>query len=148
MDDCFRIFCDLYALRVYIHNFMQLYRLLIRLVSCVPVSYQWDPNVSFHCVNQIVLFRTALVTDVVTDGGLLNLLPIASYRAKTFVGLILLFPVSNVWKLQMRTPDKMAVIGIFFLGGFTTITGIIRLHFLTYTYASLKHPLFDDVSCM
>ena len=121
--------------------------MLIGLVSCLPVSFQWDPTVKFHCVNQIVLFRTALVTDVVIDGGLLDLLTIASYHAKTFIGLILLLPVYNVWKLQLRTPQKITVIGLFFLGGFTTITGIIRLHFLTYAYASLKHPLFDDVAC-
>ena len=94
-----------------------------------------------------MLYRTALVTDVVTDGGFIGLLPIASHCAKIFVGLILLLPVYNVWKLQMRTPQKIAVICLFFLGGFTTITGIIRLHFLTYAYASLKHPLFNDVTC-
>ena len=47
----------------------------------------------------------------------------------------------------MRTPQKVIVIGLFLLGGFTTITGIIRLHFLTYAYASLKHPLYNDVTC-
>ena len=47
----------------------------------------------------------------------------------------------------MRTPQKVAVIGLFLLGGFTAITGIIRLHFLTYAYASLKHPLYNDVTC-
>ena len=101
----------------------------------------------FHCVNQIVLFRTALITDVITDGGSIDLRPHATYCAKTFVGLILLLPVYNVWKLQMRTPQKIAVIGLFFLGGFTVVTGIIRLHFLNYAFASLKHPLFNDVTC-
>ena len=48
----------------------------------------------------------------------------------------------------MRTRDKVGVIAIFFLGGFTTITGILRLHFLSYAYASLKNPLFNDVACM
>jgi len=47
----------------------------------------------------------------------------------------------------MRTRHKVGVIGIFFLGGFTTITGILRLHFLSYAYASLKNPLFNDVAC-
>ena len=47
----------------------------------------------------------------------------------------------------MRTRHKVAVIGIFFLGCFTTVTGIIRLHFLSYAYASLKEPLFNDVDC-
>lgn len=62
-------------------------------------------------------------------------------------GLILLLPVYNVWKLQMRTRRKIAVVGIFLLGGFTTITGIIRLHFLNYAFAALGEPLFADVAC-
>ena len=47
----------------------------------------------------------------------------------------------------MRTRHKIAVIGIFLLGGFTTITGILRLHFLSFAYASLKDPLFNDTAC-
>lgn len=48
----------------------------------------------------------------------------------------------------MRTRHKVGVIAIFLLGGFTTITGILRLHFLSYAYESLKDPLFNDVACM
>ena len=61
--------------------------------------------------------------------------------------MILVLPVYNVWKLQMRTRHKLAVIAIFLLGGFTTITGIIRLHFLTFAFGSLRDPLFSDVTC-
>lgn len=66
-------------------------------------------------------------------------------------GFILLLPIYNVWQLQMPIHRKLAVIGIFLLGGLVTITGIIRLHFLTLAYASLKDPLkdtlFNDISC-
>ena len=62
-------------------------------------------------------------------------------------GLILMLPMYNVWKLQMPTHRKVAVISIFLLGGLVTVTGIIRLHFLTLTYASLEYPLFNDISC-
>ncbi|KAI4212892.1 MAG: hypothetical protein LQ351_004417 [Letrouitia transgressa] len=96
--------------------------------SCTPPRFHWEPKVKFHCINQIRLYTTALATDVVTDG------------------LILLLPVYNVWKLQMRTPQKIVVTGLFLLGGFTTVTGIIRLHFLQYAYASLKQPTFNDVT--
>lgn len=61
--------------------------------------------------------------------------------------MILILPIYNVWKLQMRTRHKISVIAIFFLGGFTTITGIMRLHFLTYAFSSLRDPLFSDVTC-
>ena len=68
-------------------------------------------------------------------------------KRANLLGLILLLPIYNVWKLQMRTRHKVAVVGLFLLGGFTTITGIIRLHFLTYAFASLRDPLFNDVTC-
>ena len=48
----------------------------------------------------------------------------------------------------MRTRHKIAVIGIFLLGGFTTITGILRLHFLPFAFD--ETPLdsaFDDLAC-
>ena len=59
----------------------------------------------------------------------------------------MLLPVLNVWKLHMQMPRKFAVIGHFLLGGVTTVTGIIRVNFLNCGFASLKHPLFNDVSC-
>lgn len=43
-------------------------RLLTSLVSCWPISSNWDPNVDHKCVDQITLFTIALATDVVTDG--------------------------------------------------------------------------------
>ena len=46
-------------------------------------------------------------------------------------GLILLLPIYKVHKLQMPIQQKLAVIGMFWLGALVTITGIIRLLFLT-----------------
>ncbi|MCJ1345873.1 hypothetical protein MMC31_004082 [Peltigera leucophlebia] len=98
------------------------------LFSCMPISSHWDPTIAFTCVNEISLFTAALSTDVITDG------------------LILLLPIYNVWQLQMPLHRKIAVICIFLLGGLVTITGIIRLHFLTLAYNSLEDHLFNDVS--
>lgn len=63
------------------------------------------------------------------------------------IGLILLLPMYNVWKLHMRPRQKIAVIAIFLLGGFTTVTGILRLHFQNYGFSSPHHPLFNDETC-
>ena len=38
------------------------------LVSCLPISSEWDPKIEGHCVDQITLFTVALATDVVLDG--------------------------------------------------------------------------------
>lgn len=39
------------------------------LVSCLPISSQWDPTKSSSCIDQIALFTAALSTDVITDGN-------------------------------------------------------------------------------
>ena len=44
--------------------------------------------------------------------------------------LILALPWYQVWKLQMPFGRKMAVCGIFMLGGFTVAAGIIRIVYL------------------
>lgn len=119
------------------------------LVSCMPISSQWDPTVAFTCVNQISLFTAALATDVITDGEMVItwICLDKANRSILCAGLILLLPIYNVWHLQMPTHRKVAVIFIFLLGGLVTITGIIRLHFLTLAYNSLEDHLFNDISC-
>ncbi|MCJ1369980.1 hypothetical protein MMC20_001192 [Loxospora ochrophaea] len=93
--------------------------------SCRPISARWNDTLDFTtCVDQTALLIAALATDVITDG------------------LILILPVYNIWKLQMPLHRKLAIIGIFLLGGLVTITGIIRLHFFTLIYSSLKSKLF------
>ena len=90
-----------------------------------------------------------MATDVVLDGEwfLLDIFLTMTQRVKQCIGLILILPIYNVWKLQMRTRHKIAVIGLFLLGGFTTITGILRLHFLSFAFASPQNFPFDDLAC-
>ena len=97
----------------------------------------------------MLLLRVALATDVVLDGKcfLSDIFSTITQRVKQCIGSILILPIYNVWKLQMRTRHKIAVIGLFLLGGFTTITGILRLHFLSFANASLKKPPFGDITC-
>ncbi|KAI9787990.1 MAG: hypothetical protein M1816_007294 [Peltula sp. TS41687] len=97
------------------------------LFSCWPIASHWDPTIPFKCVDRIKLFTIALATDVITDAGILAL------------------PSYNVWRLQMPTARKVAVLGIFLLGGLVTVTGIIRLHYVTRAYNALKNPRFTDV---
>ena len=91
----------------------------------------------------------ALATDVVLDGEwFLSYIPLTkTQRVKKCIGLILILPIYNVWKLQMRTRHKIAVIGLFLLGGFTTITGILRLHFLSFAFETPQDFAFDDLAC-
>ena len=106
--------------------------LLIYPVSCTPLSFRWDPTVKSHCVNQIVLVRSCVVSDVIID----DVLPIVwfstRYCANLLKGFILLLSVPKVWKMQMQMPRGLQVLGFFFLGGVTTVTGIICLKFLNH----------------
>ena len=58
-----------------------------------------------------------------------------------------MLPVYSVYKLQMPVYRKLAIIGIFLLGGLVTVTGIIRIHYLTLMYSALSRSTFDDVEC-
>ncbi|KAF7870565.1 hypothetical protein EAF04_004309 [Stromatinia cepivora] len=63
-------------------------------LSCTPIASQWDSNLEFTCVNQEVLFTTALATDVATDcifilGGLVSIVGIIRIRFLTQVYTVL-----------------------------------------------------------
>ena len=68
--------------------------------ACVPISYYWDKSIAGgHCININYLGYG------ITGAGFLTDL------------LIWLLPVPWLWSLQMKLPRKLAVIGIFLLGG-------------------------------
>ncbi|KAJ5951385.1 uncharacterized protein N7479_009798 [Penicillium vulpinum] len=46
--------------------------------------------------------------------------------------LILLVPMPIIWKLQMRTNQKIGVCAVLLLGGFVCIASGIRIHYLNY----------------
>lgn len=88
------------------------------LVCCQPVSYYWsqyaDPT-GGKCVFDLYPFYIGnaaanLTTDV----------------------LILLVPIPLTWKLQMRTSQKILIIGIFLLGGFVCVASIVRIYYMTF----------------
>lgn len=61
---------------------------------------------------------------------------------KTIV-IILALPVYNVFKLQMPTSRKVAVIGIFLLGSLVVVAGIVRLAYVIEAFGALKSPNAD-----
>jgi uncharacterized membrane protein len=76
-----------------------------------------------------------------------------SHRMITFLAtadisvIILVVPIYNVAKLQMPLRRKLGICGIFLLGGFVLITGIVRLYYLHRAFHALDHPLSVDVYC-
>ncbi|KAL2005210.1 hypothetical protein VTN00DRAFT_2420 [Thermoascus crustaceus] len=91
---------------------------VICLVQCRPISFFWmqyiDPTAQGQCIDIYKFFIGNGAASVITDF------------------IILLVPLPNVWQLQMPAIQKLAVCGIFLLGGFVCIAGIVRVHFLTF----------------
>lgn len=69
--------------------------------ACTPVNYYWDKSIpgGGHCININTLAYAITGAGFVTDIS------------------IWLLPLPYLWGLQMKLPRKLAVMGIFLLGG-------------------------------
>ncbi|RQM04668.1 hypothetical protein DH86_00004198, partial [Scytalidium sp. 3C] len=85
------IYTLLWAIAAFFSNMLQ----------CIPISYFWNKNQPGHCI------PNALITIGLSNGIL------------SFVGdiFILSMPVPMIWKLQIDKRRRIALIGIFLLGG-------------------------------
>lgn len=81
---------------------------------CDPISQQWTINRIGHCMDQILLLKCLIMTNLVTDL------------------MIVALPVRCVWRLQMRKTEKFAVLACFGLGLGCCIISIARF-VLIYT---------------
>ncbi|KAK0708014.1 hypothetical protein B0H67DRAFT_326060 [Lasiosphaeris hirsuta] len=75
---------------------------------CDPVSQQWTLKRIGHCMDQLLLLKCLIMTNVLTDI------------------MIIVLPMSTVWKLQMRMAEKVAVMSCFAIGLACVIIGIVR----------------------
>lgn len=65
---------------------------------CVPVEKLWYPDLPGHCVNQVGTWIANATSTILSDVA------------------ILLLPIPQVWKLQLRKPEKIGVTLAFCLG--------------------------------
>lgn len=93
------------------------------LVCCRTLSYYWtqyrDPGGGKYIFNLYPFYIGNAAANVATDG------------------IILMVPIPLVWKLQMRTAQKVLVSSIFLLGGFVCVASIVRIYFMTLLSRSL-----------
>jgi hypothetical protein len=75
---------------------------------CNPVQQQWSLERIGHCMDQILVLKSLIWTNVLTDL------------------FIFALPIRSVWKLQMRKTEKLAVISCFALGAACVVIGIVR----------------------
>ncbi|CAA9961210.1 hypothetical protein PTMSG1_04594 [Pyrenophora teres f. maculata] len=81
---------------------------------CDPISQQWTIQRVGHCMDQILLLKFLILSNMVTDL------------------MIVVLPIHSVWQLQMRKTEKFAVLACFGLGLACVIIGIARI-ILVYT---------------
>ncbi|KAK4148365.1 putative integral membrane protein [Chaetomidium leptoderma] len=65
---------------------------------CVPVAKVWDPELPGHCIDQVGTWVANAASTILSDLG------------------ILILPIPQVWKLQLRRPEKIGVTVAFCLG--------------------------------
>ena len=72
---------------------------LVAILACIPVSGFWDRRVTTKCIDIALYYLALTVPNIATD-------------------LILLaFPLPFIWKLRLPKSQKVALTGIFTLGG-------------------------------
>lgn len=71
---------------------------LVFIFLCDPVEQQWTIDRIGHCMDQVLVLKCIIMTNVITDL------------------MIILLPVSTVWKLQMRRTEKFAILSCFLIG--------------------------------
>jgi hypothetical protein len=95
------------------------------MLQCLPIAYFWDKTIKGgHCI------PNALINIGMTNGVL------------SFAGdlVILSLPIPMVWKLQINNRRKMALSGMFLLGGFVCLTSILR-------FVALAKINVKDITC-
>jgi hypothetical protein len=83
-------------------TFMVLFGLstvLVDIFNCTPIRASWDKTIPARCINPPSLYRATAIINLVTDI------------------LILCLPAPMVWRLKMSARNRLALYGIFLLGG-------------------------------
>ncbi|KAL9008396.1 MAG: hypothetical protein Q9173_006474 [Seirophora scorigena] len=96
--------------------------MLTAFLHCRPLAYYWDRSIpNGYCVDEHLIGFTITSVNIVTDL------------------VVLVLPIPWLWGMNMAVPKRMAVVGLFVLGSFVCIAGIVRIPLL----AELK---FSDIS--
>ena len=67
-------------------------------LQCIPLRKMWYPEVEGTCIDLLALYLGNAIPNVITDMA------------------ILVLPVTQVWRLQVRLWQRIMLIGMFLLG--------------------------------
>ncbi len=82
---------------------------------CVPVEKLWYPDLPGHCIDQVGTWIANAVSTILSDFA------------------ILLLPIPQVWRLQLRKPEKIGVTFAFGLGFLLVIPPVTPSFILTFS---------------
>ena len=82
--------------------------IMATIFQCIPIKLSWDKTVIGHCFDKDAFWVAYAVGNVVSDG------------------LVLILPIPMILRLQLKLRDKLMLCAIFSLGGFVTVTSILR----------------------
>ncbi|KAK4651941.1 hypothetical protein QC762_606935 [Podospora pseudocomata] len=75
---------------------------------CDPIEQQWTLMRIGKCMDQILVLKCVIMTNILTDL------------------MIIVLPMRTVWSLQMRTTEKVAVASCFAIGLACVVIGLVR----------------------
>ncbi|EEH39877.2 hypothetical protein PAAG_02066 [Paracoccidioides lutzii Pb01] len=76
--------------------------------QCTPVASFWDRSIPHNCISNRPSWLSYTLVNILSDF------------------MILILPIQEVLRLQLKTRDKVAVIMIFAVGAFVCVTSIVR----------------------
>ncbi|KAK2055733.1 hypothetical protein LY76DRAFT_595790 [Colletotrichum caudatum] len=113
-------FILLYIVKAVLFTFLVMFQ-------CLPLQVIWDRSIAGQCLNTSIISYTGSAMTIVED-----------------IALIIL-PIPELLKLQLKPRKKLALVFMFCLGLFATITSIIRLQYLVL-FSHTYDPTWDNSS--
>ncbi|KAK2033733.1 hypothetical protein LX32DRAFT_702450 [Colletotrichum zoysiae] len=114
------VFILLYVVKFVLFTFLVMFQ-------CLPVQAIWDRSIDGRCLNTSIISYTGSAITIVEDI------------------VLIIIPIPELLKLQLKPRKKLALIFMFCLGLFATITSIIRLQYLVL-FSHTYDPTWDNSS--
>ena len=96
---------------------------LVGIFQCSPIHKAWDRSIDGSCFNVNALFFANAGLDIFQDA------------------VIYVLPMRMLYHLKIPRRQKIGLMGVFAVGGFVVITGMVRLKSLQVAYKT------SDPSC-
>ncbi|KAI0970427.1 hypothetical protein F4678DRAFT_436795 [Xylaria arbuscula] len=94
--------------------------------QCSPIASAWNANIHGTCFNQAALFYANGGFNIAQDS------------------ILYVLPTPILWKMNLPLKQRIALIGVFIVGGLTIVAGIVRIPSLKEAIMSTD-PTWDHV---